>query len=283
MSVQNTVSRTRKISAGRSETDISRRQRRDMPRQGVHDGWPMSPPPIRRKLVQPCALDPGRWCDRVADSMVGSWWFVLIVLAYPTARERNVGWQRGHQKRFRPTSLSGAHRGAADQARLPGTSVDVDLSAVVVDPRRTTHRLRGVLGVHRVDAARCGHPPASARRGPPTSPGTGRPAASGRAAAGGSGAGTGPRRGRRCRHRRTPPGPAAGRRSAGGCAGSAPRPRIGSASARSGSGPSAASTAVRCSPADELALGGAAEVGVRRARSGGAAGPGRPGGRAGAG
>ena len=35
-----------------------------------------------------------------------------------TARDRNVGWQRGHQNRLRPSQHLGADRGAADEARL---------------------------------------------------------------------------------------------------------------------------------------------------------------------
>src|SRR5690606_618549 len=45
----------------------------------------------------------------------------------------------------------GADRPLADQARLTGAAVDVDLPAVVVAPRRPAHRLGRVLGPHGVD------------------------------------------------------------------------------------------------------------------------------------
>src|SRR6201999_2077339 len=47
--------------------------------------------------------------------------------------------------------LGGAHCLAAHVARLARTAVDVDLAAMVVDPRRPAHRLGGVLGPNGVD------------------------------------------------------------------------------------------------------------------------------------
>ena len=118
----------------------------------------------------------------------------------------------------------GADRPTADVARLTGAAVDVDLSPVVVVPRRRgpSPRARARDGPCR--SCRCARPRPSARPGRPTSPATARRGASGPGAAGGSGAGTAARRGRRCRHRRPPTGPSAGSRSVRCCAGSAPRP-----------------------------------------------------------
>ena len=100
-----------------------------------------------------------------------------------------------------------------------------------------------------------------------------------RAAAGACGAGTAPRRGRRCRRRRPPPGPSAGRRSARWLRViRRPGPRPGRRPARSGSGPSRRDHLVAPLGSDQLAHDGAAQVGVRRsARSWlpAAAGPGR--------
>ena len=89
--------------------------------------------------------------------------------SHPTARERNVGWQRGHQNRLRPASIAGPHRRAADEAGLAGAPVDVDLSPVVVHARRPAHRLGRVLGPHGVDPAGAHALVPSARPGRPTS------------------------------------------------------------------------------------------------------------------
>ena len=59
----------------------------------------------------------------------------------------------GHQNRLRPCS-SPSGSAAAHQAGLAGPAVDVDLSPVVVGPRRTPHRLGGVLGPDGVDPPR---------------------------------------------------------------------------------------------------------------------------------
>jgi hypothetical protein len=116
----------------------------------------------------------------------------------------------------------------------------------------------------RCRSGRCGRPRPSARRGRPTSPATGLAQACGPGAAGRSGAGRAPRRGRRCRPR---PGrlvhqQVADRRSLREIRAQA---LSGSASGRSGSG-RAARGPRRLLEADQVALGGAAQVGVRRGR-----------------
>ena len=67
-----------------------------------------------------------------------------IGLPYGARAERGLTSRTPEQISSR--QLAGADPGAADQARLPGTAVDVDLAAVVVHPRRAAHRLGRVLG-----------------------------------------------------------------------------------------------------------------------------------------
>ena len=68
----------------------------------------------------------------------------------------------------------GAHRRAADQARLSVAPVDVDLAPVVVDAAAAGPSPPACAPGARCRSCRCARPRASARRGRPTSPGTGR-------------------------------------------------------------------------------------------------------------
>ena len=158
--------------------------------------------------------------------------------------ERNAGWQRGHQKRLR--RLRGrrcADRRAAHQARLARAAVDVDLAAVVVAAWRAGPSPRACARDARCRSGRCARPrPSAPTRSShiachwPT-----RSVLPGRR--GGSGAGTAPRRGRRCRRRPARDWSISSAPIGGRLAGSGRHARSGSASGRSGSGPSRATIA----------------------------------------
>ena len=136
------------------------------------------------------------------------------------ARDRNVGWQRGHQNRLRPASTSVRTVAAAHEARLAVPPVDVDrlrrgrrraaarpdrppgepaTCTVSIRPRRTPSAISATRSCH--IGSNC--PRRSVLPGPQRVD---------------AGAGTAARRGRRCRRRPAPSGPSAGRRSGPGCA-----------------------------------------------------------------
>src|SRR6476660_5919662 len=69
----------------------------------------------------------------------------------PYGPRAEPGLASGAPEQVPADQLGRAHGVAADQARLSGTPVDVDLAAVVVLAGRSSHRLGRVLGTHRVD------------------------------------------------------------------------------------------------------------------------------------
>ena len=184
---------------------------------------------------------------------------------------------------LRPAAPRCAPR-SAHEAGLSGATVDVDLAPVVVHARRAGPSPRGCARAAPCRCGRSARPRPSARRGRPTCARncpTRRVLAGARAGA--CGAGRAPRRGRRCRRRPAPTGPSAGPPIGPRLRRIRAQARIGSASARSGSGPEARPiTRVALGAGHQVARGGPAEVGVRRpARAAGrrpaAAAPGRPG------
>ena len=254
------VSSTRTIRAGLSETDISRRMRRDRPRQGSA---------ARFANVRSGLRLGGAWVDAIHG---GSGLWVLSL------RPAIGTWAGNADTR---TDCVPRALGCARRRRRPGTAarapVDVHLSPVVVDPRRAAHRLRACARGARCRSGRSARPRPSARPGRPTSPGTGRrrrvlP---------------GPQRVDPVPEQHlgpvdvadagaAPPGPSAGRRSVGGSCRSAPRRRSGRRRAGAGPGPSAAITWSLPLAADQVALAWRRAGRRTPSRSAGAAAPARP-------